>query len=225
MGGKYPKQMTEPQGAETVGTAGQDGRRGRGAARRRGRHALVFGIVAALVAMGMAWWAVVSADGGQLGMGGFGVLAADRGASKGKQADGEGGAIGSGRQVTPFDTYHPAVTRLDPALLTALRAAGTAATEDGIDLFITSGWRSKEYQGDLLQRAIARHGSLEKAREFVSTSEKSAHMTGNPVEIGPPDADGWLIRKGSAFGLCQKYANEMWHFELLIEPGGSCPAP
>ncbi|MEU9607240.1 M15 family metallopeptidase [Streptomyces sp. NPDC048057] len=225
MGGKYPKQMTEPQQADSVQHTDQGARPGRTTGGRRGRRALVSGAIASLVLLGMAWWAVVSTDGGRLGVGSSGASATGRSASEGKGADGRSGAIGSGRQVTPFDTDHPAVTRLDPALLTALRAAATAAKEDGVDLFVTSGWRSKEYQRELLQRGIARHGSLEKARKFVSTPDKSAHVTGKAVDIGPTDADDWLIRKGAAFGLCQKYANEMWHFELLTEPGGTCPAP
>ena len=43
-------------------------------------------------------------------------------------------------------------------------------------------------------------------------------------EIEPPTAaDDWLIRKGNRFGLCQTLSNEMWHFELVTTPGGTCP--
>jgi hypothetical protein len=37
------------------------------------------------------------------------------------------------------------------------------------------------------------------------------------------DADNWLIRNGSRFGLCQIYANEIWHFELAADQNGGCP--
>ncbi|MDT5153713.1 MAG: zinc D-Ala-D-Ala carboxypeptidase, partial [Mycobacterium sp.] len=36
-------------------------------------------------------------------------------------------------------------------------------------------------------------------------------------------ADQWLIANGSRFGLCQIYANELWHFELATDPLGNCP--
>jgi D-alanyl-D-alanine carboxypeptidase len=36
-------------------------------------------------------------------------------------------------------------------------------------------------------------------------------------------ADYWLIQHGAEYGLCQVYANEIWHFELLTDSGGTCP--
>jgi hypothetical protein len=50
-------------------------------------------------------------------------------------------------------------------------------------------------------------------------------VTGDAVDLGPTQADDWVIRHGADYGLCQTYANELWHFELATEPGGSCPAP
>nr|RZI36672.1 hypothetical protein BJQ95_00888 [Cryobacterium sp. SO1] len=41
--------------------------------------------------------------------------------------------------------------------------------------------------------------------------------------IGRTDADSWLSQHGADYGLCQIYANEMWHFEFATEPGGDCP--
>jgi hypothetical protein len=32
-----------------------------------------------------------------------------------------------------------------------------------------------------------------------------------------------MIRNGSRFGLCQIYANEIWHFELAADKDGACP--
>jgi hypothetical protein len=32
-----------------------------------------------------------------------------------------------------------------------------------------------------------------------------------------------MIRNGARFGLCQIYANEIWHFELAADAQGSCP--
>ncbi|MFF1900991.1 M15 family metallopeptidase [Streptomyces sp. NPDC058206] len=135
------------------------------------------------------------------------------------------GALPDDREITPFDTRHAAVTRLDKRLLKAVQEAARDARDDGIEFVVTSGWRSKEHQQRLLEEGIEKYGSLEKAREFVNTPEKSTHVSGKAVDIGPTEADDWLIRNGSAYGLCQVYANEMWHFELLTGPGGTCPGP
>jgi hypothetical protein len=129
------------------------------------------------------------------------------------------------RKLTPFDTGHPAISRLDKALLKAVQEAARDARDDGVEFVVTSGWRSREHQQRLLDEAIKKYGSASKAREFVNTPEKSTHVSGKAVDIGPTDADDWLIRNGSAYGLCQAYANEMWHFELLTSPGGVCPDP
>ncbi|MFC3688015.1 M15 family metallopeptidase [Aquipuribacter hungaricus] len=146
----------------------------------------------------------------------------------GVRADGAGDARADGRVgddgLTLDDDSHPAVSGLDPALLSAARAAADAAAADGVRFRLTSGWRSTAYQQHLLDRAVAEHGSYEEARRWVSTPELSAHVTGDAVDIGPTDAAYWLAEHGAQFGLCQVYANEVWHYELLTAPGGQCPA-
>jgi LAS superfamily LD-carboxypeptidase LdcB len=126
--------------------------------------------------------------------------------------------------LTPFDTGYPAIQKLDAGLLAAVQRAARDA-RDRVEFIVTSGWRSKAYQQRLLDEGVEKYGSLEKAREFVNTPEKSAHVSGKAIDIGPTRADDWLIQHGSDYGLCQAYANEMWHFELLTSPGGECPAP
>ncbi|MFJ1794949.1 M15 family metallopeptidase [Kitasatospora griseola] len=143
------------------------------------------------------------------------------GADEVRPGDGE---LAVGVSVSPFDDGSAAVNRLDPALLAALRAAATDAKAQGIELRVTSGWRSRSYQQRLLDAAVEKHGSLELARRFVNTPEKSSHVSGKAVDVGPTNADDWLNRKGAKYGLCQVYANEMWHFELLTTPGGRCPS-
>lgn len=125
--------------------------------------------------------------------------------------------------ASPFDTSLPGVANLNPQLLKAIQDAARAAEKAGIKLHLTTGWRSKEYQKELLDKAIKRYGSREKASEYVATPEESHHVTGNAVDVGPTDADDWLNRKGARFGLCQTLANEIWHFELATTPGGTCP--
>lgn len=145
-------------------------------------------------------------------------------AAEASTPDGDG-AIPDHEPISVTDTDHAALRNLDPDLLSAVQDAAAAAREDGIELKVTSGWRSKDYQGKLLRDAVMKYGSLDEALEFVKTPEESTHVTGDAIDIGPTDAADWVIRNGSDFGLCQTYANEMWHFELMTEPGGECPTP
>jgi zinc D-Ala-D-Ala carboxypeptidase len=137
---------------------------------------------------------------------------------------GDGSAPPGGRTLTPFDVQYAAVGRLDPALLSAIQSAATAASADGVTMTITSGWRSPEFQQQLLDQAIQTYGSYASARQYVQTPEASKHVTGQAVDVGGQGADQWLIANGSRYGLCQIYANELWHFELATDPGGKCPA-
>ncbi|MEU5388531.1 M15 family metallopeptidase [Kitasatospora cineracea] len=136
--------------------------------------------------------------------------------------DGAEDGIPAGGSVA-VDADVPAVRGLDPALLAAVRAAAADARAQGVELRLTSGRRSPSYQQRLLDRAVGRYGSLDLARRYVNTPEKSTHVSGRAVDVGPTDAADWLGRHGTRYGLCQVYANEMWHFELLTAPGGSCP--
>lgn len=129
------------------------------------------------------------------------------------------------RVVTVADTDEPAVSNLDSELLAALQDATLDAAEDGITIQINSGWRTPDYQSRLLDDAIEEHGSREEALRWVSTPDESAHVTGDAVDVGPTDAAYWMSRYGSDYGLCQTLANEIWHYELMAEPGDTCPPP
>ncbi|MEV5964727.1 M15 family metallopeptidase [Kribbella sp. NPDC051952] len=125
--------------------------------------------------------------------------------------------------TSAFDTSLPGVAKLDPALRKAVQQAEQAMKDDGITMQVTTGWRSKKYQEELLTKAIREYGSRKKALEYVADPNESHHVTGHAVDIGPTDADDWLNRKGKRFGLCQTLSNEIWHFELVTTPGGTCP--
>lgn len=122
------------------------------------------------------------------------------------------GVVPEGTTVADDDV--PAVALLDPGLRAALREATAAAAVDGVGLEVNSGWRSPAYQDHLLREAIAEHGSAEEAARWVATAETSAHVAGDAVDVGPPDAARWLDAHGAAHGLCRVYDNEPWHFEL-----------
>ena len=116
--------------------------------------------------------------------------------------------------ATVFDDGVPGVANLDPALRRALRQAATDAADDGVELIVDSGWRSPEYQERLLQQAVLTYGSEEEAARWVATPNTSAHVSGKAVDIGHSDAAAWLSEHGAAYGLCQIYGNEPWHYEL-----------
>ena len=48
----------------------------------------------------------------------------------------------------------------------------------------------------------------------MATPETSSHVSGDAVDIGNAPGVDWLSRYGSAYGLCQIYGNERWHYEL-----------
>ncbi|MBW9094759.1 M15 family metallopeptidase [Microbacterium jejuense] len=126
----------------------------------------------------------------------------------------------------PFDDGYPGVARLQPALLDALRRAATDAAAQGIDIRVNSGWRSAEYQEQLLREAIAQYGSEAEAARWVATPTTSAHVAGDAVDIGPYAAADWLIAHGQDYGLCRTYDNEAWHFELNPDAvRNGCPRP
>jgi zinc D-Ala-D-Ala carboxypeptidase len=122
------------------------------------------------------------------------------------------GAVPDGAKV--FDDEIPGVANLDPALLGALRQAATDAADDGVEFFVDSGWRSREYQNQLLREAVSEYGSEEEAARWVATAETSAHVSGDAVDLGPVDATAWLSEHGAQYGLCRIYSNEPWHYEL-----------
>jgi D-alanyl-D-alanine carboxypeptidase len=131
------------------------------------------------------------------------------------------GALPDG--ATVFDDEYPGIANLDPDLLRALREAATDAAGDGIEFHVNSGWRSTEYQNQLLREAVARYGSEEEAARWVATPDKSPHVAGVAIDVGF-DARAWLSEHGAGYGLCQIYRNEPWHYELRPEAiDGGCP--
>jgi LAS superfamily LD-carboxypeptidase LdcB len=134
-----------------------------------------------------------------------------------------GGALPNG--ATVYDDALPGVAKLRPALLRALRRAAADAEGDGVEFVVNGGWRSPAYEDHLRREAVAKYGSEAEAARWVATGTTSPHVSGEAVDLGPAAATQWLSARGAAYGLCQIYANEPWHFEL--RPGAAvrgCPA-
>mgnify|MGYP001290744047 CR=1 FL=1 len=140
-----------------------------------------------------------------------------------------GGALGEADGAVPdattvFDDKVPAVAKLRPGLLGALRHAASDAAAERVRFYVTSGWRSRGYEDALRREAIAKYGSEKVASRWVATPATSAHVSGDAADVGPSDAMAWLSKHGATYGLCQIYSNEPWHFELRTEAvGHGCP--
>lgn len=120
------------------------------------------------------------------------------------------------------DGADPAIARMDPQLRSAVVEATAAAAEAGVSIGITSAWRSEAYQVQLMEEEIAEVGE-DAASKIVADPSTSKHVTGAAVDVGPMAAMDWMSKHGDEFGLCQIFANELWHYELATTPGGECP--
>jgi LAS superfamily LD-carboxypeptidase LdcB len=118
-------------------------------------------------------------------------------------------------------------TEIHPILLQRFEAAYIAAKREGVNLYITSGFRSLSRQEVLFERAVKKYGDETEAAKWVLPAPYSHHPQGLAIDVNyPGDRPGakWLELNGSRFGLCRVYANEWWHFEGVIAPGEDCPA-
>ncbi len=111
---------------------------------------------------------------------------------------------------------------LSPELLRRLRLAQAAASKQGITITVKSGWRSLAEQEQLYEEQIAELGEAEAKRRVLPPSQ-SEHPRGRAIDVAPLEAGAWLTKNGWRYGLCQRYANEWWHFEPITMPGTPCP--
>ncbi|MET3636747.1 M15 family metallopeptidase [Curtobacterium oceanosedimentum] len=196
-------------------------------ARPRRTGAVLVVVVLSLVAAVAVALVALSAVSGSPGTSGRALWHRVAGATAGDgTADAANGAaageVPSGASV--FDDDLPAVARLQPDLLDAVRRAARDADDDGVRFVVNSGWRSPALQERLLDDAVAEYGSRQEAARWVSTPETSLHVRGEAIDIGDWDAATWLQDNGARYGLCQVYDNEAWHFELRPDaPSDGCP--
>lgn len=118
-------------------------------------------------------------------------------------------------------------TVVNPLLAARFTAAKATASQQGIDLYTTSGFRTHERQAQLYAREVKIRGSETEAAKWVLPAAYSHHPLGLALDINyPSDPEGasWLEKNGWRFGLCRVYANEWWHFEGVVAPGQRCPA-
>jgi hypothetical protein len=129
--------------------------------------------------------------------------------------------------LTESRTATGEVIDIHPLLLARFTVAQSFARADGVELILTSGYRSLERQQMLFDREVQIRGSETEAAKWVLPPQFSHHPKGLAIDVNyPGDQVGayWLETNGSRFGLCRVYANEWWHFEGVIAPGETCPA-
>lgn len=131
---------------------------------------------------------------------------------------------GTGTGTAGGDTGTPA-TGLDPELQRRFDAAQAGAAADGIELSITSGWRSADEQQRIVDQTVEKYGSAEEAHKWVLPPEQSAHVAGLAIDVGATEGAYWLTEHGLEYGLCRTYVNEVWHFEPLAAGATQCPEP
>lgn len=116
---------------------------------------------------------------------------------------------------------------LDPGLSAALEKARAAASAEGIELPVNSGYRSAEAQAALLFQEHTERSSLDEALRWVFAPDRSMHVRGLAIDVNAGRGADWLQGHGGGFGLCQTLAWEWWHFEWRErwEVAGECPRP
>lgn len=119
--------------------------------------------------------------------------------------------------------------RLIPATAAAWNAMTQAAAAAGVTLILISGFRSVDYQRQIIERKRARGDTLEQILRVNAAPGYSEHHTGRAVDIGTPgsapleeefentDAFRWLQEHAGAFGFVLSYPRHNPH-QIIYEP-------
>lgn len=109
-----------------------------------------------------------------------------------------------------------------------------AAAKSGIRLLIVSGYRSFEYQAELIRKKLAAGQSIEEILKVSAAPGYSQHHTGTAIDIATPgsrplteefetsDAFQWLNENAAEYGFSMTYPRdnafgfifEPWHWAL-----------
>jgi hypothetical protein len=93
------------------------------------------------------------------------------------------------------------------------RMAAAAHREAGLSLLITSGYRSDAEQAKLF--------AANPDPKWVARPGESLHRYGTELDLGPPDAYGWLAASSGRFGFIRRYSWEPWHFGYARNTGST----
>lgn len=97
-----------------------------------------------------------------------------------------------------------------PDVALAFDRMAAAASRAGFKLIVNSAFRSDAEQA----RLFAAHPDP----KWVAPPGTSLHRYGTELDLGPPDAYGWLAANARRFGFIKRYAWEAWHFGFGANP-------
>ncbi len=115
---------------------------------------------------------------------------------------------------------------LPPAVLSAWQKLRSTASDQGVQLCLNDGKRSRQQQQDEFDEAVKKFGTEELASRYVlNPPDRSMHVFGLAVDIQPIESAKWVEKNGGTLGWCRRYENEQWHFEYdTAYSAGGCPA-
>jgi hypothetical protein len=93
------------------------------------------------------------------------------------------------------------------------RLAAAARQEADLALIVVSGYRSDAEQA----RLFAAHPDP----KWVAPPGTSLHRNATELDLGPPDAYGWLAANATRFGFVQRYSWEAWHYGFTLNAGSA----
>jgi Transglycosylase SLT domain/D-alanyl-D-alanine carboxypeptidase len=105
-----------------------------------------------------------------------------------------------------------------PAVAAAFDLMDAAARADGVDLLVTSGFRSDAEQAALFRR----HPDP----RWVAPPGRSRHRDATELDLNMLGGDGahaWLRDNAGRFGFVQRYSWEPWHWGYIPGCGGGAP--
>jgi zinc D-Ala-D-Ala carboxypeptidase len=126
------------------------------------------------------------------------------------------------------------VQRLTPAAAAKWQQMVEAAAGSGIRLLIVSGFRSYEYQAELIRKKITAGQAIDEILTVSAAPGYSQHHTGTAIDMATPgsrplteefetsDAFQWLTENAAGYGFSMTYPRdnpygfifEPWHWAL-----------
>ncbi len=100
-----------------------------------------------------------------------------------------------------------------PDVAAAFDRMAAAASRDGLELIVVSGFRTNGEQAAL----FARHPDP----TWVAPPGQSLHRLGTELDLGPSAAYGWLAAHAPRFHFVQRYSWEPWHYGFVLNAGTS----
>lgn len=121
--------------------------------------------------------------------------------------------------------------KLTPEALQAWQRMKAAAAAEGIEFFMTAGFRSPEYQAELIRQAVRQGYRFPEVLNYILAPGYSEHHTGRAIDLVSAESDGvpfpelyeqtsgflWLERRADEFGFSMTYPRDN-KFGAIYEP-------